>query len=97
MNKPVTWSYQPVKYLIQCSRAFLSPILHYPRRFLSLSCCVGISNTHSSLDAYTTDELDYKWFESDHHIDVKDEHLAELTLTNTEAIKDVESYADGWS
>jgi len=56
-----------------------------------------ISNTHSSSDAYTADELDYKWFESNHHIDVKDEHLAELTLTNTEAIKDVETYADGGS
>lgn len=45
--------------------------------------------------AYTTDELDYTWLKSDHHIDVKDEHLAELTLTDTEAIKDVETYTDG--
>ena len=52
---------------------------------------------HSSSDAYTTDELDYKWLESNHHIDVKDKHLAELTLTDTETIKDVETYADGGS
>jgi len=58
-----------------------------------------ISNIHSSSDAYTTDELVYTWFESNHcaRVDVKDKHLAELTLTDTEPITVVESHEDGGS
>ncbi|KAL9984553.1 hypothetical protein ACROYT_G006861 [Oculina patagonica] len=44
--------------------------------------------------AYTRDKLDYKWFEDHRHIHIKDENLAEVTLTHTETLKDVESYAD---
>lgn len=46
-------------------------------------------------DAYTVDELDYKWAQGYRHIDIKDENLAEVTLTHTETITGVEVYEDG--
>lgn len=48
-------------------------------------------------DAYTTNQLDYKWLEGSRadKISVKDEHLSQMKLIHTDALKDIEYYPDG--
>lgn len=50
-----------------------------------------------SLDAYTEENLEFRWLNKsrDAPITVKDEHLAELALIDTETLTKYEVYADG--
>lgn len=51
----------------------------------------------SCLDAYTEENLEFRWLNKsrDAPITVKDEHLAELALIDTETLTKYEVYADG--
>ena len=51
----------------------------------------------SCLDAYTEENLEFRWLNKsrDAPITVKDEHLAELALIDTETFTKYEVYADG--
>ena len=51
----------------------------------------------SCLDAYTEENLEFRWLNKsrDDPITVKDEHLAELALIDTETLTKYEVYADG--
>ena len=51
----------------------------------------------SCLDAYTEENLAFRWLNKsrDAPITVKDEHLAELALIDTETLTKYEVYADG--